>query len=129
MHFYLFVIHIPGNSSLFKPSVTQSISKTTYDLKSPVFECLLYDDLKMALYLSTIGPQIPNYHSVTGLFVHYSNHYSVNRPFSYLTHSPFEYHFGYRTHIHHLNTGCVRLPNAYCICYSDTLYRFRIASI
>ena len=38
--------------------------------------------------------------------------------------SPFSYNepFGYRTHIHHLNTGHVREPNAYCsrlVRYSD----------
>ena len=36
-------------------------------------------------------------------FCRYSGHHSVNGPFIY------------RTHIHHLNTGCVRKPNAYCI--------------
>ena len=33
-NFHLFAIQMPANSSLFKPSVTQPISQTTYDLNS-----------------------------------------------------------------------------------------------
>ena len=43
-----------------------------------------------------IGPQIPNYHLATGIFVGYSGQQSVNRP------------FGYWAHIPHPNTGRVR---------------------
>ena len=32
MNFHLFAIQMPNNSSLFKPSVTQPISQTPYDL-------------------------------------------------------------------------------------------------
>ena len=37
--------------------------------------------------MSIIGSQIPNYHSVTGLFVSYSGKHSVNGPFGYQTHT------------------------------------------
>ena len=31
--------------------------------------------------LSIIGPQVPNYHSATGIFVRYAGHHSVKGPF------------------------------------------------
>ena len=107
MNFYLFAIQMPGNCSLFKQSVMQPISQSTYDLNS---------ELLLVRYSSHV---LNN-----KLLVNYSSYDLNNEPFeerTILDHSNIELvshsdpHCTYSggSNSEHLKTEYIRNPNIF----------------